>query len=69
MAPGICGRSSMRSMTKSRRNVGLEILKGLRELKRGEHGRIVAINKPAGVSIDSVKIPHVGRLARSRAKS
>ena len=28
-------------MAKRTRNVGLEILEGLRQLKRGEHGRIV----------------------------
>lgn len=36
-------------MAKSRRNVGLEILDGLRQLKRGEHGRIVTIPSVASV--------------------
>jgi putative transcriptional regulator len=32
-------------MAKSKRNVGKEILEGIREIKRGEHGRV--INVPA----------------------
>jgi putative transcriptional regulator len=32
-------------MRKTKRNVGLEILEGLREIKRGEHGRV--ITKPS----------------------
>jgi putative transcriptional regulator len=27
-------------MTKSKRNIGKEILEGIREIKRGEHGRV-----------------------------
>ena len=30
-------------MAVSKRNVGLEILEGLRQLKRGEHGRVTAV--------------------------
>lgn len=30
-------------MTKSKRNIGMEILKGIRELKRGEHGRVINV--------------------------
>ena len=30
-------------MAVSKRNVGLEILDGLRELKRGEHGRVTTV--------------------------
>jgi putative transcriptional regulator len=30
-------------MPKSKRNIGLEILQGLRELKRGEYGRVTTI--------------------------
>ncbi len=30
-------------MTKSKRNIGLEILHGLREIKRGEYGRVINI--------------------------
>ena len=30
-------------MTKVKRDIGAEILEGLRELKRGEHGRIVNV--------------------------
>jgi putative transcriptional regulator len=36
-------------MAKARRNIGAEILQGLRELKRGEHGRV--INVPDVTSI------------------
>jgi putative transcriptional regulator len=36
-------------MATSKRNIGLEILKGIREIKRGEHGRI--INVPSVSSI------------------
>lgn len=30
-------------MTKPRRNVGMEILEGIREIKRGEHGRVINV--------------------------
>ena len=30
-------------MTNAKRNIGLEILDGLREIKRGEHGRVVNV--------------------------
>jgi putative transcriptional regulator len=30
-------------MAKAARNVGLEILEGIRELKRGEHGRVINV--------------------------
>ena len=30
-------------MAKTKRNIGSEILKGLREIKRGEHGRVINI--------------------------
>ena len=36
-------------MGKVKRNIGLEILQGLREIKRGEHGRV--INVPDVTSI------------------
>jgi putative transcriptional regulator len=36
-------------MAKSKRDIGREILSGLRELKRGEHGRI--INVPAVANV------------------
>jgi putative transcriptional regulator len=36
-------------MAKHRRNVGLEILEGLRQVKRGEHGRIVNVPSVASV--------------------
>ena len=30
-------------MAKAKRNIGQEILKGLRQLKRGEHGRVITV--------------------------
>lgn len=30
-------------MTSKKRNVGVEILQGLREIKRGEHGRVLTV--------------------------
>ncbi|HVC19915.1 MAG TPA: helix-turn-helix domain-containing protein [Vicinamibacterales bacterium] len=36
-------------MAKRARNVGLEILEGLRQLKRGEHGRIINLPSVADV--------------------
>ena len=30
-------------MAKSTRNIGLEILHGIREIKRGEHGRVINV--------------------------
>ena len=36
-------------MAKTKRNIGLEILAGIREIKRGEHGRV--INVPSVTSV------------------
>ena len=36
-------------MAKSKRNIGLEILEGLREIKRGEYGRVINIPDVASV--------------------
>ena len=36
-------------MTKAKRNIGLEILEGVRQIKRGEHGRIVNVPSVASV--------------------
>lgn len=30
-------------MAKSKRNIGFEILEGIREIERGEHGRVITI--------------------------
>ena len=30
-------------MRKTKRNIGLEILAGIREIKRGEHGRVISV--------------------------
>lgn len=36
-------------MARPKRNVGLEILEGLRQLERGEHGRIINVPSVASV--------------------
>ena len=36
-------------MTKPKRDIGREILDGLRELKRGEHGRVINVPNVAGI--------------------
>jgi len=36
-------------MAKAKRNIGLEILEGIRELKRGEHGRVVNVPSVSSV--------------------
>lgn len=36
-------------MAKRARNIGLEVLEGIRELKRGEHGRITNVPSVASV--------------------
>jgi putative transcriptional regulator len=36
-------------MAKSKRNIGLEILQGLREIKRGEYGRVINIPDIASI--------------------
>jgi putative transcriptional regulator len=36
-------------MAKSKRNIGTEILEGIREIKRGEHGRVVNVPNIASI--------------------
>jgi putative transcriptional regulator len=36
-------------MPKAKRNIGLEILQGLRELKRGEYGRVTTVPSVASI--------------------
>jgi putative transcriptional regulator len=36
-------------MAKGKRNIGLEILRGIREIKRGEHGRVITVPPVAAV--------------------
>ena len=36
-------------MARSDRNIGREILEGLRELKRGEHGRVLTVPSVAAI--------------------
>jgi len=52
-----CGGFERRlKMAKSKRNIGIEILEGLREIKRGEYGRVInipevrSIRKKTGLS-------------------
>src|SRR6267143_4018241 len=36
-------RSRRTLMAKAKRNIGLEILEGIREIKRGQHGRVITL--------------------------
>ncbi len=36
-------------MSKTKRNIGREILEGLRQIKRGEHGRILTVPRVATI--------------------
>lgn len=36
-------------MPKPMRNIGMEILQGLREIKRGEHGRVITVPSVATI--------------------
>jgi putative transcriptional regulator len=36
-------------MTKAKRNIGQEILEGLREIKRGQHGRVTNVPDVASI--------------------
>jgi putative transcriptional regulator len=36
-------------MAKAKRNIGLEILEGIREIKRGEHGRVTNVPSVSSV--------------------
>ena len=36
-------------MAKVKRNIGLEILQGLREIKRGEYGRVINVPDVTGI--------------------
>lgn len=36
-------------MAKAKRNIGMEILEGIREIKRGEHGRVVNVPPVAAI--------------------
>lgn len=52
-------------MAKAKRNIGLEILEGLRQLKRGEYGRVVTV--PALVQPASSSTSNRRHASRSRA--
>ena len=46
----ICGRSGKKwKMAKAKRNIGAEIQQGLREIKRGEHGRVINVPHIASI--------------------
>lgn len=36
-------------MAKAKRNIGLEILEGIQQLKRGEHGRVIKVPSVASI--------------------
>lgn len=36
-------------MSKAKRNIGREILEGLQQLKRGEHGRVINVPDVSGI--------------------
>jgi len=36
-------------MAKGKRSIGMEILEGIREIKRGEHGRVVTVPPVAAI--------------------
>lgn len=36
-------------MTRATRDIGLEILEGIREIKRGEHGRVITVPPVAAI--------------------
>ena len=36
-------------MAKARRHIGLEILEGIREIKRGDHGRVITVPSVADI--------------------
>ena len=36
-------------MAKGKRNIGMEILEGIRQIKRGEHGRVVNVPPVAAI--------------------
>ena len=44
ISPPTCfAKLRKRSMAKTKRNIGLEILEGIREIKRGQHGRVITL--------------------------
>src|SRR3970282_1706453 len=48
--PMFCGGFERKwKMAKSKRNIGLEILEGLREIKRGEYGRVINVPDVAAI--------------------
>ncbi len=45
-----CGKFERKSkMAKTKRNIGQEILDGLREIKRGDHGRVINVPDIASI--------------------
>jgi hypothetical protein len=48
-------------MAKTRRNIGLEILWGIRGIKRSEHGRVIIV--PSVASVRLLGLPTVAVLA------
>src|ERR1700682_6217654 len=57
------GRSKRKSMDQTRRDIGVEILEGLRELKRGETGRVTNLPPVARIrEVTGLTQPHFARL-------
>jgi hypothetical protein len=48
-------------MTKTKRNVGREILDGLREIKRGEYGRVINVPDVAMMQILGIRCSYALR--------
>ena len=42
-------------MAKTKRNIGLEILRGLREIRRGQHGRAIKVPEVTGIREKTVR--------------
>ena len=54
-------------MPKTKRNIGHEILQGLREIKRGEYGRVVNVPNAALIR-EKTSLSHA-RFAHSRTRT
>ena len=50
------------SIAKAERNVGQEILEGMRQLKRGEHGRVMKVPSISGIREKTCSQPRFAEL-------
>ncbi|MCU1264895.1 MAG: hypothetical protein JWM21_1213 [Acidobacteria bacterium] len=55
-------------MAKSKRNIDMEILEGIREIKRGEHGRVINVPSVSAVPESEVPPAQCPTLASARSK-